>query len=152
MEGAKEKWYKFVFLLTFFDPYFNLFLLYVQALNRILFVFKTLQMFFIASLLYPLFSAVCSRLFCILINFARLLLGLIYVGSTRGSQVRSIFTFTSPSNMSFCMHCPWPAYRNHSHLGMVQKIFLSFMNHTDCPCISELNIKDKPVIIMIMRD
>ena len=50
MEGAKEKWYKFVFLLTFFDPYFNLFLLYVQALNRILFVFKTLQMFFIASI------------------------------------------------------------------------------------------------------
>lgn len=84
MEGAKEKWYKFVFLLTFFDPYFNLFLLYVQALNRILFVFKTLQMFFIASILYPLFLAVCSRLFCILINFARLLLGLIYVGNTRG--------------------------------------------------------------------
>ena len=52
MEGAKEKWYKFVFLLTFFDSYFNLFLLYGQALSRILLVFKLCKyMFFIALLL-----------------------------------------------------------------------------------------------------
>ena len=56
MEGAKEKWYKFVFLLTFFDPYFNLFLLYGKALNRILYnCFLTLQYFLIALLLYIIF-------------------------------------------------------------------------------------------------
>ena len=48
------------------------------------------------------------------------------------------------------MYCPWPAYRNQSHLGMVQKIFLPVMNHVDCPRLSVLNVKDKPVIIMIM--